>query len=695
MATEYSIQSLVSDGTLSTVALGIQYLQRNDIYMRIAGEETPQSGAPSGYTWSFVNNTTLKILPVVPNGVGVVIYRRTDIDAMYNIYSQNAQFDETTIDENNEQLLYIAQEYLEQGIPGAGVETLEYINTVAGVNYYRFRLTDGSVTNPFGVPDGTDVLRSDLAGYDGAGLIGSASYAEVRAYTGPAKSLSVYGIVSAFDGAAGMFYMDTSDTTSQDNNGTILVDALGRRWKRQITGDFNWRWWGVKGDGVADDYLNIKKMIASVNRFSGPAGVFAISQSLPLQEGLVISIWDNAGSNTAGLIKPHASVSNPSTFDFFFANSSISEHIEISGLRFFGGRHVIRGNFPNGVASGYLAQLNFEGCVFQELAGYVIEATNSAFVVDFHKCRLLRCGGVNIGYGVNILKFRQCGFENMRREYIKLDGAGSSLPSASIGMYGCRCEGYDSSPTASKCFDIKGDGRLFNFEIKDGTYFENVFTDIGTFDGIEALDLTGINFTNSDNRVYTMSINNSTGTLGNVMSLVNMSVVLLGTSVVTQTGPITGGVSISTSGTALFVSDSMLRKSVAAPSTTPLYKFKCTPTGNTGATVFSAMGGQLKILYVSSRTTDGTPIYLAKTFEVVVSKMFGGNMVGLATELGSAGNAGGGVLAVAFTGAVSNEITLALTFTGSGAYSAGAVISASLDVLTNSVSENTIFVTKL
>ena len=152
MATEYSIQKMVSDGTLSTIALGIQYLQRNDIYIRIAGEETPQSGAPSGYTWSFVDNTTLKILPVVPSGVEVVVYRRTDVDSMYNVYSQNAQFDESTIDENNQQLLYIAQEYLEQGIPGAGVDTLEFVRD-GGINtYYRIKRTDGSYSDEFAVP---------------------------------------------------------------------------------------------------------------------------------------------------------------------------------------------------------------------------------------------------------------------------------------------------------------------------------------------------------------------------------------------------------------------------------------------------------------------------------------------------------------------------------------------------------------
>ena len=172
MTVQYSTQKMVSDGTLSTIALGIRYLQRNDIYMRIAGEETPQSGAPSGYTWSFINNTTIKILPVVPNGVEVVVYRRTDVDAMYNIYSQNAQFDGATIDENNQQLLYIAQEYLEQGLPGTGIESLEYINTIAGINYYHFKLTDGSYTPVFGVPDGTVTLRAELSAPSGSGTIG-------------------------------------------------------------------------------------------------------------------------------------------------------------------------------------------------------------------------------------------------------------------------------------------------------------------------------------------------------------------------------------------------------------------------------------------------------------------------------------------------------------------------------------------
>lgn len=159
MVVQYSIQKMVSDGTLSTIALGIQYIQRNDIYIRIAGEDTPQSGATNGYTWAFVNATTLKIIPVVTSGIEVVVYRRTDVNTMYNIYSQNAQFDEATIDENNKQLLYIAQEYLEQGIPGAGVDTIEFLRDDGVYSYYRIKRTDGSYSDEFTVPSAGNITK--------------------------------------------------------------------------------------------------------------------------------------------------------------------------------------------------------------------------------------------------------------------------------------------------------------------------------------------------------------------------------------------------------------------------------------------------------------------------------------------------------------------------------------------------------
>lgn len=323
MTVQYSIQKMVSDGTLSTIALGIQYLQRNDIYIRIAGEETPQSGAPSGYTWSFLDNTTLKILPVVPNGVEVVVYRGTDVDAMYNIYSQNAQFDEATIDENNQQLLYIAQEYLEQGLPGAGVDTIEFLRDDGTNTYYRIKRTDGSYSDEFYVPSAgstTEVLaRESLrrsyaeAGYnlvDGSfeagGTLVNANDVLLQERTGKAFSGPAGAVAPGFNPTSGGFvdvstsvgrclntvaelrvfagtadgstvlvarhnlavpievparYVFKASSTKTDNDGTYIKPKSGAGcWEMIIENDeIDVRWFGAVGDGVTDDVPAITK----------------------------------------------------------------------------------------------------------------------------------------------------------------------------------------------------------------------------------------------------------------------------------------------------------------------------------------------------------------------------------------------------------------------------------------------------
>lgn len=72
-------------------------------------------------------------------------------------------------------------------------------------------------------------------------------YAALRAYKGPRKSVYVTGA-----GIAGMFVRDDADTASADNGGTVIV-AAGKRFKRVVDGAVNVRWFGVIGDGVAND----------------------------------------------------------------------------------------------------------------------------------------------------------------------------------------------------------------------------------------------------------------------------------------------------------------------------------------------------------------------------------------------------------------------------------------------------------
>lgn len=108
-----------------------------------------------------------------------------------------------------------------------------------------------SAGNPIVVipPSGSasDVLIQ-LAKIDGESLIGGGVYSSIRAYDGSLTQIKCLGRANIFDKANGLFALDAADTTSADDDGTILIDSLGRRWKRIITGDVYPEWWGAKPD---------------------------------------------------------------------------------------------------------------------------------------------------------------------------------------------------------------------------------------------------------------------------------------------------------------------------------------------------------------------------------------------------------------------------------------------------------------
>lgn len=72
------------------------------------------------------------------------------------------------------------------------------------------------------------------------------SYAGLRAYTGTATHISLLGRENLFDGASGFFVLDATDSSTADDDATVLVGVGGKRWKRQFSGDADVRWWGAK-----------------------------------------------------------------------------------------------------------------------------------------------------------------------------------------------------------------------------------------------------------------------------------------------------------------------------------------------------------------------------------------------------------------------------------------------------------------
>jgi Pectate lyase superfamily protein len=77
------------------------------------------------------------------------------------------------------------------------------------------------------------------------------------------RTVTIRGAVTPGDGGGGTWFYDSTDTTSSDNTGTVLVGADGKRWKRIYSGSVNLKWFGAVGDGVTDDTAAINALLTA------------------------------------------------------------------------------------------------------------------------------------------------------------------------------------------------------------------------------------------------------------------------------------------------------------------------------------------------------------------------------------------------------------------------------------------------
>ncbi|BEQ12903.1 putative tail fiber protein [Pseudomonas phage Ep4] len=117
-------QTAVSDGTLNVLAVGIPFFEQSDISITL--DEGVALSLGVDYRWSTAK--TVQFLStlntpsgLVPAGVVVRVYRRTELDAMLNLYDGGAPFNRGTLDENFLQLLFLLQEQAE----GLGLTPLQ------------------------------------------------------------------------------------------------------------------------------------------------------------------------------------------------------------------------------------------------------------------------------------------------------------------------------------------------------------------------------------------------------------------------------------------------------------------------------------------------------------------------------------------------------------------------------------------
>ena len=129
--------------------------------------------------------------------------------------------------------------------------------------------------------------------------------ANLRARTSSPTSVNLQGYYAAGDNGGGAFVYDPSDTSAPDNGGTIIVDAAGHRYHRQVSGCLSVKYFGAKMDGTTNDSVPFQNTIdAAVATGYGcvfiPNGSAIVSTLSISNNNLTINCGNSSLNGTGG-----------------------------------------------------------------------------------------------------------------------------------------------------------------------------------------------------------------------------------------------------------------------------------------------------------------------------------------------------------------------------------------------------------
>ena len=130
---QYSVQREQSDGSLNRISVRVPYFSKDDIHVYVDDVEINSSASEqSAYTWRW-DGDYIAITPNVASDSEVLVRRITPIDEAIHIFDGRSEFDDQSMDENFQQLIYIAQEYSE----GSGIK-----DVFSDINMHGYKITN-------------------------------------------------------------------------------------------------------------------------------------------------------------------------------------------------------------------------------------------------------------------------------------------------------------------------------------------------------------------------------------------------------------------------------------------------------------------------------------------------------------------------------------------------------------------------
>lgn len=187
--------------------------------------------------------------------------------------------------------------------------------SIYGSGNYRQVLQDsvGNLIWDQVVPDGAGTFTTGLGNTtdmtQGVSLIGGAgrvviNIAALRALpkVGGSLTAQVLGYYASQDGGGGVYHLDTADTSTVDNGGTVIVATDGGRWKLSTQTTVNVRQFGAKGDGTTNDTLSFSNAYAALQKCIVPAGSYYINGAVgSLTDGKGF-VWQGVGGQDSKLL---------------------------------------------------------------------------------------------------------------------------------------------------------------------------------------------------------------------------------------------------------------------------------------------------------------------------------------------------------------------------------------------------------